>query len=73
MNRNIIIILIGVTILLTIASLSAVGYFSAIYMQFFPTGLRDAVFYTGPTPTCEPNPYPPPFGCRPTPTPCDYN
>lgn len=73
MNRNIIIILIGVTILLTIATLSAVGYFSALYRQFFPTGLRDAVFYTGPTPTCEPNPYPPPFGCRPTPEPCDYN
>jgi hypothetical protein len=67
MNRNKKNILIGISIL-TIATLSAVLVGHKIYL---PEISNSVYFNPQPTSTCEPNPYPPPVGCRPTATP--YN
>ena len=59
------IILIGISIL-TIATLSAIVF--AGHINYLPV-IRESVYFTPrPTGTCEPNPYPPPVGCRPTAT-----
>ena len=70
MKKKALFILVGISILI-LATLSMRGFAKSGRFQFYPLTLNEAVFYTGPTPTCEPNPYPPPEGCRPTPTP--YN